>query len=889
MNLRALLNLSILALGCLAPLAAGGSQEPSAQAAAAPAADKPVYAQDFEGDLGGWTGRSSAETLSLKGLPAHGGAQALTVSRRTATWNGPMRDMTNVFKNGRTYRIQFWARFDDGPENMSLNVSFQKAVDGQGDVYETIGSDMMIRGEWIKVDIEYTVPKDKAVTARKLYFETPWKPNESLKHTDLVTFAIDDLTITRIADAAPMKVRKDIPAFSTLFPAGMKIGTAIVSDHMNPENIHHDLLRHFNTLVYGNEMKQDAIQPKEGAFVFGKADALVKYAQATGVKLRGHTLVWHQQYPSWLFKDPEDGTKMASKDLLLKRLETHIKTLVGRYKGQFDSWDVVNEAIAEDGTLRDSPYLKIVGSDEYIEKAFRWAHEADPAAKLVLNDYNTEYGGAKQDGFYKEVKSLLDRGVPVTAVGFQTHIAINRPQVNDIRDAIRKFAALGLEVQITELDVSIYGDYSENKKKITRDILMDQAARYSALFKMFREEYEAGRLSTVLIWGMSDDETWLDNHPKTGRTDYPLLFGKDLQPKPAYWTVVDPAKLPVFVQKTDALRAESAPAPDADVWNTVSPKAIADRKGVSHGWFKVLWTPEGLHLLARVLDKTVDPSDALTLYLDPKNAKTPALPADALKVVLGRDRALDSDADGYRLAATVPFPTPAKTMMSVGFDATVTDGSTVSAWNDWSLTQAASAENYGTLALKPMPPVAQVRKGTPKVDGTVDPLWAEVPALPLTVETQGNADEGSTVKLLWDEGHLYALFEIKDKVLNDKAASAWEQDTVEAFLDQNNAKTKVYEADDGQYRVSFRNAPTFNGGQTEGFASASRVFAGGYRVEMALPLYAVTGAPDLLVGFDAQVNNADASASRAGIRNWVDSSNNGYRDTSAWGVLRLVP
>jgi endo-1,4-beta-xylanase len=145
------------------------------------------------------------------------------------------------------------------------------------------------------------------------------------------------------------------------------------------------------------------------------------------------------------------------------------------------------------------------------------------------------------------------------------------------------------------------------------------------------------------------------------------------------------------------------------------------------------------------------------------------------------------------------------------------------------------------------------------------------------------------VKLLWDEGHLYALFEIKDRVLNDKATNPWEQDSVEVFLDQNNAKTSVYEPDDGQYRVSFRNQVSYNGGQKDGFKSASRLIPGGYRVVMAIPLYAVPGAEGVLYGFDAQVNNADNSGSRVGIRNWVDGSNMGYQDTSGWGVVRLVP
>jgi endo-1,4-beta-xylanase len=852
-----------LLLGCLslAPLWAGGARETG---------DKVVYSEGFETDNGGFEARGPNEQLSLDGIPAHTGAHALTISHRTATWNGPIRDMTRVFRKGRSYKIEVWGRFDQGPDHQGLSLTLQKAVQGQGDVFENIGAGQMIKGEWTKIEVDYSVPRDSQATSFKLYFETPYKPDASVKPDDLITFAIDDIKITQVPTVAKV-ARKDIPAFQDSLPKTLKFGTAITTDNLNPANIHYDLLRHFNTFVLGNEMKQDATEPREGVFRFTAADKFIQWAQDRGVSVRGHTLLWHQQVPAWLFKDAADPSQPASKELLLARIENHIKTLVSRYKGKVFAWDVVNEAIGEDGQLRNSPYLKIVGSDEFIEKAFRWAHEADPDAKLVMNDFNVEYTGPKQEGFYREVKSLLDRGVPITSVGLQSHVSIGQTTANDFKNTIERFAALGLDVQVTELDMSIYATGQEPHKNATRDVLADQALKYAALFQAFKEENAAGRLSTVMIWGMSDDESWLNDFPSPGRGDAPLLFDANLQPKPAYWAVVDPSKMPLPILKADVYQAAQAPTQTDDpVWALVSARPVKDAQGKVRGTYKAVWTPQGLTVLVRA-----DAAQTATVFADPTNSKTGAVPPSAVHVTAG-----------VTAPTLITVPIAAKALMKYGFDVRF-DG--VAAWNDSTLGQDRSTENWGTVTLKPMPVMAAVSKGTPKIDGNVDPLWNNVTALPLAVESMGDVDSGSTVKLLWDEGHLYALFEVKDRVLNDKATNPWEQDSVEVFLDQNNAKTTVYEADDGQYRVSFRNLATYNGGQKEGFKSATRLIPGGYRVVMAVPLYAVPGAEGVLYGFDAQVNNADNSGSRVGIRNWVDGSNMGYQDTSGWGVLRLVP
>lgn len=878
-----ILTLAVFVAGTGTAWAFGSRDEKSQDSAPA---EKIVYREDFEKGDGGWRARGK-EVVAVSSGNGREGGSALKISGRQATWNGPIRDMSVTLKPGQTYRISFWAMFPEGPESQAVNTSIQRVVDGAGEEYTTVGADRFAKGEWTKFELVYSVPKSKFETPLSLYFETPYKSGEA-SPDDLIDFFLDDIEITKLPPAPPPEAEKDIPSFASLFPE-LTVGAAINRSYFDPANAHHELLRHFNAFVYGNEMKMDAMQPVEGKFNFNNADYLVDWAAKNGKLVRGHTLLWHSQYPKWFFKSSSSATDPATKEELLARIKNHIQTIATRYRGKIDTWDVVNEVVGEDGNLRDSEYLKIVGSDEYIAQAFRWAHEADPEAKLTINDYNIEYSGAKQEGFYNLVKKLLDEGVPISVVGLQSHISIARPSVNDLRSAIRRFASLGVKVQVTELDLSIYADGNEPRKMADRETLLEQAYKYRDLFAMFREEAKAGNLDMVMLWGISDDDTWLDNFPVAGRTDHPLLFGKDLRAKSAYWAMVDPERLPIYIQKVDAPRPKSgAVSADSDIWKFVSPRPIADRKGASYGSFKAAWTTDSLHALVTIEDATADASDGVTFFLEPKNARGETRSDAAVSMTVTRGEAIADDGSSYTLFATVPFGgTGAKLDTKVGFDLRVADGTAKRSWNDFTDSQETSSVNLGVLNLKDLPPVTFAKRGTAKIDGRAEGAWDAAEAVPLDVKTQGFTLDGSTFKAMWDDETLYVLFEVKDELLNDKAADAWEQDSVEVFIDQNNAKTKTYEPDDAQYRVSFRNAVSFNGGDEGAFASKSRIFPGGYMVEIAVPLTSVKAAPGVLLGFDAQVNEADASGVRSGIRNWVNATNMGYQDTSGFGVLML--
>nr|QQZ02653.1 1,4-beta-xylanase [uncultured microorganism] len=291
--------------------------------------------------------------------------------------------------------------------------------------------------------------------------------------------------------------------------------------------------KHFNSLTAENVMKPGPIHPEENSYFWDDADKIVSFAQANGMKVRGHTLCWHNQTGAWMFRDAEGN--QVTKDVALARLKDHITQVVTRYKGKVYAWDVVNEAIVDRDTgniYRESLWYKICGED-FIAEAFRYAHEADPQAILVYNDYNTENPG-KRDRIYTMLKNLLDQGVPVHAVGLQGHWNISDPTEQNLRDAIDKFSSLGLEVHITELDVSIYGSRADTAGRgFTPEREQKQIDLYKMAFDVFREKKDV--ITTVTFWNISDRRSWRD---RRGMKVYPLLFDENLKPKKVFWEVV---------------------------------------------------------------------------------------------------------------------------------------------------------------------------------------------------------------------------------------------------------------------------------------------------------------------------------------------------------------
>jgi len=348
------------------------------------------------------------------------------------------------------------------------------------------------------------------------------------------------LTLTGIAQltAQPVKPRGLKDYYKDYFP----IGVAVSAGNLKNPGEAALILTQFNSLTPENAMKMGPIHPEENRYNWKDADSIVAFAQAHNLKVRGHNLCWHEQTPGWLFRD--SAGNLISKNVLLRRLKEHINTVVNRYKGKIYAWDVVNEAIDDDSTkfLRNSLWYQICGED-FIAKAFEYAHEADPKAILFYNDYNTERP-EKRERVYRLLKKLVDAGVPINAVGLQAHWSLYEPDITELDTTIKKFSSLGLKIQITELDVSVY-PWEKNQRALrpgesdayTAELEEKQANKYAEVFKVFRKYKQV--ITGVTFWNISDKYTWLDQYPVRGRKNYPLLFDRNFQPKKAYWKVVD--------------------------------------------------------------------------------------------------------------------------------------------------------------------------------------------------------------------------------------------------------------------------------------------------------------------------------------------------------------
>ncbi|MCY1139308.1 endo-1,4-beta-xylanase [Actinoplanes sp. Pm04-4] len=522
--MRASLRLALVSLAAALPVAAA-----MVATTAASAADEPtpitVLTSDFEdGTTQGWAGRAS-EAVAASTTVAHGGSGSLAVTGRTATWQGPSLDVLGEFEKGTAYTISAWVRLATGSDNARLSV--ERRTDGIAAYDQVVGNTAVDSGRWVNLTGRYTLATD--VDFLRIYVETASSTGDLF---------IDDVTASYVP---ALPIQTTIPSIKdvvTEFPVGASItGAEIVTEHGQL------LDKHFNSVTPGNALKWDATEPTEGTFTYAQADPLVAFAKAHGMAIRGHTLVWHNQTPSWVFTGA-DGQPMTAtaedKALLLERLENHIRNVAAHYGTDIGVWDVVNEVIDEnqaDG-LRRSTWFTVAGLD-YIRTAFRVAREVAPHAKLFINDYNTNVP-AKRDKLYALVAQLKSEGVPIDGVGHQMHINVSWPSVAETKAMLDKFLPLGLEQQITEMDVSIYTSNGESFPAPPADRLLQQAYVYRDMFALFRQ-YE-GEITSVTLWGLADDNTWLDTFPVT-RKDAPLLFDTRLQAKSAYWGVADPTKI----------------------------------------------------------------------------------------------------------------------------------------------------------------------------------------------------------------------------------------------------------------------------------------------------------------------------------------------------------
>ena len=503
---------------------------------------KIVFHEGFESGDSDFYGRGTAEIEMVSGK-AYEGSNALLTSGRTDFWNGPIVDLTNILEPNSNYVVKAYIMYEDGPDSIQMDCMLEKNESH----YLKFGSALVEKGVWTELNGRLIVPEDTKTV--KLYFETN---TESEKNC--VDFYIDGVELVKETAHA---VRGDIPSLKEIYKDYFTIGFA-TTVYEASESRQGLMTEQFSSFTIGNELKPDSLLDYEKSIsdpkyddnpqvTFKNVEYLLEFAKKANLPLRGHTLVWHSQTPRWLFTEgysKGENAPLVSKELMLKRLENYIKNVLSylqtNYPGVIYCWDVVNEAIevgdGEPGFYRskESYWYQIIGP-EFVEKAFEYARKyADPEVKLFYNDYNTEQV-IKMNAIIDLVQDLKSKGL-IDGIGLQSHIGIDSPSIADIENSIRKYAELGLEIHITELDMYLTDNSEEAFAK--------QASRYKRLFLVLQhlKKQNLANITNVTFWGLSDETSWLN---KPSVPNYPLLFDKYLIQKPAFWGVVMHPDIPL--------------------------------------------------------------------------------------------------------------------------------------------------------------------------------------------------------------------------------------------------------------------------------------------------------------------------------------------------------
>jgi endo-1,4-beta-xylanase len=345
-------------------------------------------------------------------------------------------------------------------------------------------------------------------------------------------------------------------AYEGAFLVGVAVNNAIVSAKDSDSAAL--IPQHFNSVTPENAMKAALVNPKPGVYDFSQADAFVAFAEERKLFIVGHTLIWHNQVPDWFFTDPQG--KPNSRKAQIERMRQHIKAVAGRYAGRVNAWDVVNEVIDDDGGYRSTNWVKAVGDgDDLVRSAFEFAAQYAPNAELYYNDFNT-WRPSKREGIVRMVKMLKATGVRIDGVGMQGHWGLNYPSLADIEASIDAFAALGVKVMITELDIDVLPFTKEGQVTGTAfqdkqfqlpefkrfldpyqnglpdEVQRQLTARYAELFRLFYRKRDA--IARVTLWGVHDGMSWKNGYPIPNRTNYATLFDRNRQPKPALQAVL---------------------------------------------------------------------------------------------------------------------------------------------------------------------------------------------------------------------------------------------------------------------------------------------------------------------------------------------------------------
>ena len=713
-------------------------------------------------------------------------------------------------------------------------------------------------------------------------------------------------------------------------------GTGIILDEIKDNTLMDLVEKHFNAVTFGNELKPDAlfnyqleksVKTKTVQFDgqdllvpvvnnagdsldFSRADAMVdkilewnKAHPGKEIRIRGHVLVWHSQTPEWFFHENYDISKpYVDKKTMNRRLEWYISSVFDHYFGEaankkydglFYGWDVVNEAVIGNTYRTDkvnlaesldeirhgnnSSWWHVYESNEFIINAFKYANKYAPKdVELYYNDFG-ETDNIKSEGIIKLISDVKSaEGTRLDAFGMQAHYSVDSFSAAQFKTVAKKYAEAAGKVQLTELDFQSSAAYKSGASKESEYTKM--AYCHKQLFDAAKDLKKNGtNVAGITVWGVIEPNSWLHEQSNVGggadgSKQCPLLFDGKYKAKPAYWAYVDATKLEPLIQNIVVAEQKG---------DTMSGTEYSFSDDDTQAAFIPTWDKDGLNVLVSVKDATINDTDEVTVYVDETNSAGDVKP---VKKTVKRSEAQAVDG-GYRATIKVPM-TDLKVAKTIGMDVKVMNKDKAVNFNDLTGKQETSSKYYAKATLKPG--IERVTKGTVKIDGEADSAWDKAVAIPLTINLKASVT--ADARVLWDDENLYVYATVKDPVLNKDGGDAYQQDSLEVFIDENNAKTESYDDDDKQYRINYENEHSFNGKKCleENVRSVAKETGDGYVIEAAFKWTDIKPKEGDRIGLELQINDADASGARIGTLSWNDETGMGWSKPSVYGTIELA-
>ena len=742
---------------------------------------------------------------------------------------------------------------------------------------------------------------------------------------------------------APPEIEKDIEDWKDSVISNDALGknaiagTGIMLSEITDDTLMELVEKHFNAVTFGNELKPDAlfnyqlensvktktvqfdgqdllvpvVNDAGDSLDFSRADAMVdkilEWNEANPdrkIRIRGHVLVWHSQTQEWFFHENYDISQpYVDKETMNRRLEWYISSVFdhyfgeaanGKYNGLFYGWDVVNEAVIGNTYRTDtvspaesldeirhgnnSSWWHVYQSNEFIINAFKYANKYAPKnVELYYNDFG-ETDNIKSEGIIKLISDVKSaEGTRLDAFGMQAHYSVDSFSAAQFKKVAQKYAAAAGKVQLTELDFQASAAYKSGAASKDSEYTK-MAYCHKQLFDAAKDLKKNGtNVAGITVWGVIEPNSWLHSQSNVGggadgSKQCPLLFDGKYKAKPAYWAYVDATKLEPSIQ--DIVVAEQK-------GDTISGTEYSFSDDDTQAAFIPTWDKDGLNVLVSVKDATIDDTDAVTVYVDETNSAGDVTP---VKMTVKRSEAQAVDG-GYRATIKVPM-TDLKVAKTIGMDVKVMNKDKAVNFNDLTGKQETSSKYYAKATLKPG--IERVTKGTVKIDGEADSAWDKAVAIPLTINLKASVT--ADAKVLWDDENLYVYATVKDPVLNKDGGDAYQQDSLEVFIDENNAKTESYDDDDKQYRINYENEHSFNGKKCleENVQSSAKVTGDGYVIEAAFKWTDIQPKEGDRIGLEFQINDADASGTRIGTLSWNDETGMGWSKSSVYGTIELT-